>query len=289
MKAKPSLGAFTIIKNEAHWVGFCLMACRPFVNEFVYFDGNSTDGTVELLKYIKKKYKIRIRLFEGMDPKDLQEDYVRIFNECLKQVKSDYAMFLHPDMVSVDSFPDLSDQELAYFVTMRSFAGEPGKTLYEIMEGRKSRWKSIMRNDLGLHYYGHYGAAEEDMYFQEITGPEHCLFDNFAMYPYRIQDSGIRLNHYSDVRPLERRMNRMATCLTNQRKGMSREEALKLAAEHPRVSFRNSEIFGKFEFREPTAEAYPAVFLRHAEEFAKVVGKTKEEFCPIPLEEALHV
>ncbi len=279
------LGAFCITKNEAQWIGFSIMSTKDFVDEYVYFDGNSHDGTVELLKYIKDKYQVNIKVFEDQDPKDLQDDYVRVFNDCLKQVKSKYAWFLHPDMICTKR-AEMHWDPMAYSVKMRSFAGEPWDSLYEFKEGRTNRWKSIMLNDLGLHYYGHYGAGNEDMYFKDITGNEHTLYENFANYPYEIRDSGIELNHYSDVRGYARRFGRMVTCIKHQYPGIEQKEAERLAADHPRVSFVPNPTYGNFNLER--CYEVPEVFRKYAFEFGSVVGKKPEEFCYLSLKETVN-
>jgi hypothetical protein len=274
------LGAFCITKNEAQWIGFSVMSTKDFTDEYVYFDGNSTDGTVELLKYIRDKYKVNIKVFEDQDPKNLKDDYVRVFNECIKQVKSKYAWFLHPDMI-VTKAPLMTWDPLAWSVKVRSFAGEPRETIYEFKEGRTDRWKAIMLNDLGLHYHGHYGAGNEDMYFKDLTGDEHTMFENFASYPYEIRDSGIELNHYSDVRGYARRYHRMLTCIKHQYQGIDNKAAEDLAYNHPRVSFVPNPSYGNFELEK--CDEVPEVFSKYAVEFAAVCGKTPEEFCYLPL------
>ena len=60
------LSTFTIIKNEIDYVGYHIMSLLDFVDEMVFSDGNSTDGTLELIKYIKQTYdrSDKIKLFE---------------------------------------------------------------------------------------------------------------------------------------------------------------------------------------------------------------------------------
>ena len=216
-----TIGSFTGIKNEVQWVGFNIMSWLPHLAEMIFFDGDSTDGTVELIEYIQKHIEggERIKLFKGQDPKDLKDDYVRVWDECLKQVKSDYALYIHPDMILTGWPRGLKLGGLAYTTKIRSFAGEPLGELFEFSEGRTDRWKNLMSNSLGLHYDGHYGAAYEDMYFRDITGDDHTLYPNMNSYPYEVKESGIELNHYSDVRPYSRRLGRMVSCLMNQHPG----------------------------------------------------------------------
>lgn len=249
------IGSFTLIKNEAPWIGAHLEAWLPHLSEMVFFDGDSRDGTLEIILDVVHNHPLgdKVKLFTGKDPIDLQDDYVRLFDECLRSVSCDMALFLHPDMFP-ESFPDNLDHikgAVAASVGMRSFGGEPDGKLYEI-NGRSKSWKNIyrLRNpDFGAHYHGHYGASTEDVYFKAITGNRHVMYESFDMYPYKIVDSRIKVLHYSDVRPFSRRVDRMVKCLLNN--GWDRHEAEAAAATHPRVTFKDE---GSFKF---TPCSYP--------------------------------
>lgn len=275
-----SLGVFTLVKNEAHWIGFSVMSVKDIVDQFVYFDGNSDDGTVELLTHIKNKYNLNIEIHTDKDPVNLKEDYVRLFNECLSKVKTDHAWFLHPDMIMTQAPApaSMNSNVLAYSVNVKSFAGDAGVRVLEIKEGRTDKWKSIMKNSMGLHYYGNYGVHNEDMYFRDITGDEYRISNDYSTYPYEVLDSGIVLNHYSDVRTKERREDRMVKILMHSDKSLSYEDALRLARTHPRVSFKNNEAWPRFEFEE--VKDHPSVFAQYAGEFASVLGR-KDFYIPI--------
>lgn len=267
-----SFGTFCLIKNEIPWIAGHLISWLPHVDEMCFFDGNSTDGTLEVLKDFKAHHTFghKITLVEDMDPKDLKDDYVRLSNECLHTLKTDYCSFIHPDMILDDpgKIKELG-ANFSYFTTMRSFAGDPGGQLYEILIGRGEIWKNIyrLRNpDLGLHYFGHYGAGNEDCYFSKITGNEHAFHvkqntggDGQAKgidlvgYPYAIGDSGIKISHFSDVRTYKRRFERMKRCLINQ--GHSEDGADIIAKNHPRVTFENKNGFAF------VPAQYPAVLM----------------------------
>lgn len=247
MNDKSTIGTFIIIKNEIPWIRAHLASWLPHVDEMVFFDGNSTDGTLEAIREAKNgRYGEKIVLVEGKDPVDLAEDYVRIFDECLHTLKTDYAVFAHPDMLLDDPGQLRSlGGDVAYFSTLRSFAAEPGGQLYEIKEGRTDRWKNIYRlrrPDLGLHYFGFYGAQNEDCYFSKITGSEHVFHgDRLDRYPYPIGDSGVKIFHFSDVRPYARRFSRMVSCLINQ--GYEKDQADEIASKHPRVTLQDGRGF----------------------------------------------
>lgn len=241
-----NLGSFCLIKNEGLFIKAHLDSWLPHLGQMVFFDGGSTDGTLEAIKIAQKgPYGEKIKLLEGKDPKDLTEDYVRLSNEAMWSVDCDLAIFLHPDMFLLKP-GKLPEDTIAATISLKSFAGEPKGPYYEI-QGRGTKWKNIYRlrkPNLGAHYHGFYGAQNEDTYFSEITGDSHEHYNqDFKRYPYSVVDSGIEVAHYSDVRPFARRMDRMIKCLVNQ--GHTREEAEKMAPLHPRVSFKSG---GGFKF-----------------------------------------
>lgn len=238
-----TIGSFTLIRNEVMWIKAHLLSWLPHLDQMVFFDGESDDGTVEVIRQISSNhpYGGKIVLLERKNPKNMTDDYQRVFNECLHTLTTDYAAFLHPDMLLEDpgGLRSLGDR-IAYSTGMRSFAGDPYGELLEIIEGRAETWKNIyrLRNpDLGLHYFGDYGSANEDCYFSEVTGEEH----NISNLPYEVGESGIKILHFSDVRPLSRRIDRMVKCLVNQ--GHPAEMASSMALTHPRVNFKDANGF----------------------------------------------
>jgi hypothetical protein len=239
------LGSFCLIKNEATFIKAHLKSWLPHLEQMVFFDGDSTDGTLEAIKDAQRgEFGARIKLYEHKDPTDLTEDYQRLSNEAMWALDTDLAIFLHPDMFYMGGKPHLPEGTIAATTSLRSYAGNPGDVLYEI-SGRGQRWKNIyrLRNpDLGAHYFGTYGAHNEDTYFSEITGDKHEHFgEDFARYPYQVVDSGLLVAHYSDVRTPARRFDRMVKCLINQ--GKTPEAARVIAPQHPRVSLRSGNGF----------------------------------------------
>lgn len=238
-----SFGSFCLVKNERSWIRPHLYSWLPWVDQMAFWDGNSTDGTLEIIKEIRDTHPFghKILLKENKDCANLQDDYVRLFNEMIQALDTDYCGFLHADMILDDpgNIKDLGDA-IAYYFHLRSFGGEPGGQMYEITKGRAKTWKDIFRRrdpDLGLHYFGFYGAKNEDCYFSKITGNSHVYHnENYEKYPYEVKDSGIKVSHFSDVRPYERRVSRMITCLLNQ--GYPKDFAEKFSKVHPRVTFK---------------------------------------------------
>lgn len=240
-----SIGTFMLVKNEAPWIGAHILNVLPWVDEMVFYDGNSMDGTLDIIEVIKAESPEgrKIKLYRNADPKDLCDDYVRLFSECMRELSTDLAWFLHPDMcvINPEQISNIANSDaVAMTTSIRSFGGEPDGVLFEIEGGRMSLWKNIYRlhnPDMGAHYFGHYGAWNEDVYFSEITGGEHDHHGhNMDRYPYDVHPSGLYILHFSDVRTYERRLGRMTTCLKNQ--GMPQDLAAEVAAEHPRVTLK---------------------------------------------------
>lgn len=238
-----NLGSFCLIKNESLFIKAHLESWLPHIGQMVFYDGGSTDGTLEAIKEAQRgEFGNKIKIFENKDPKDLTDDYVKLSNEAMWAVDKDLAIFLHPDMFLAQPKKDVVIHKgtIAATCNMRSFAGEPNGPIYEI-EGRGTKWKNIyrLRNpDLGAHYFGSYGAHNEDTYFSEITGTDHDHYgQDFSLYPYAVHHTGIEILHYSDVRPYARRIDRMEKCLINQ--GNSPKKAKEIAPKHPRVSFKD--------------------------------------------------
>lgn len=277
-----SISVFSIVKNEAQFIGYGVMSLLPYVDEIVYADGDSTDGTLELLSHIQEKYAgNKLKVMTGMDCKDFKSDYVNLFNEVMGSCKGDYLWYNHPDMILTNPGSLVNGdslKELAYYVNMRSFGGDDME--FEIVKGRTSKWKTIMKNTLGLKYWGPYGHDDEDMYFEDITGNEHKVYQDMSKYPYRVGNSGIDLWHFCECKPRKRREEKMITVLKTNVPQIFRHgptmgndvHLFDMIANHPRVSLQTANnIYGNFEFKN-REDALPAVFNLHKAEFDAVLG-----------------
>ena len=241
----------SIIKNEAEYIGYSIMSVLDYVDELVYFDGNSTDGTIEIIEYIQKKYDKdkKIKLFKNKDFSNFKEDYVRLNNDCLKACSGDYIWFLHPDMTCLN--PEVIKQNICgkyirYNVKVDSIGGEKRDKLFT--KGRLFRWQTIYKNDFGLHYYGYYGTPEEDFYFKDITGDDHSIYDFSNPKPYTIKDTNIKINHYCETKPYDRRLDKMIKVFGISNPQLTQEEVLEHIKEHPRVTLKGGIFRGvKFE------------------------------------------
>lgn len=267
-----AVSVFSIVKNEAQFIGYGVMSLLPHVDEIVYADGNSTDGTLEIIEHIQKKYDVdkKLRVVRGADCKDLKDDYVRLFNDLMKECKGDYLWYCHPDMI-LTKMGKIEDA-MSYSVNMRSFAGENAES--EITMGRSKTWKSIMKNTMGLHYWGWYGHPAEDMYFKHITGNAHEIHSDYKNYPYGVKDSGIELWHFCECKPRVRREEKMEKVLSVN-KLVPQDKLSFGVTTHPRVTLESGNSWaGKFEFV-PRRDPLPEVF-KYKEEFDQVLGRGDE-------------
>jgi hypothetical protein len=264
------------VKNEVDFIGYSVMAVLPFIHEIVYTCAPSTDGTDNLLAFIKAKYagdrlQLHYKSDSGdfdFDPMDM-EAYNEAYNFAIRHSTGDAVWFLHPDMIVTN--PEAiakvgeSDDALAYFTHVTSYARDL-KT--EILAGRAKRWKNIHRNQFGLHYYGGYGSVNEDFYHKDITGKAYRHHgQEFTEYPFEVVDSGITVNHYCELKSYSRRLEKMKRCLKTQHPGFDDKRIEELAMRHPRVTLENAgETFGHFEFG-PSKSPTPKVFELYKDEF----------------------
>lgn len=274
------LSVISPVLNEVDFIGYSVMAALPFVHEFIYMlDAKSSDGTRELLRHLGKGLaagKMNVIETPTFHPSD-QEKYNEAFNAGVRAMTGDAAWFLHPDMI-VTEFPKdgLSDGPLAWFTHLTSYVKDMG-TIFS--KGRCDRWKNIHANRFGLHYFGEYGDSIEDWYHKDITGAAHHHYGTeFSKYPFAVADSGIRVNHYCELKPYARRFEKMKSCLRSQFPNADEDWIAHAAAHHPRVTLENtSQQFGAFEFA-PSELPAPDVFERFRTEFeAFSYDKTKGE------------
>lgn len=263
------ISAVTPVLNECPWIGFSIMAALPYLHEFVYLlDEKSDDGTRELLFHVKQKYaheKLIIIDHPTFHPHN-QAAYNNAFNVGIAKMTGNAAMFLHPDMIITDGPKEgLPEYALAWWVEMKSFAGDMTTV---ITKGRCDKWKNIHAKSMGLHYFGGYGSQNEDFYHSDITGKSYKHYGTeFSKYPYKVMPSGIKANHYCEVKDYTRRLEKMKLCLKTLYPSYSPEKIHDLAVRHPRVTLEeSSKEFGSFAF-EASNEAIPDVFTTYGSEF----------------------
>ncbi len=266
------LSVFTPVKNEAEYIGYSIMAAAPYAHEFLYGVSPSNDGTMDILKDIKGKHlgsMLQIFEMDDFDVRD-QKAYEGAYNFLIQKATGDALWYLHPDMIVASALAMESTimrdsykpgGHLAWSCKIRSFAGD---RTTEIVEGRAKTWKTIHARKFGLHYAGAYGSQNEDMYFRDITGNSYKHYDeDFSKYPFEIQWSGLRINHYCEAKTYARRLEKMKLCIQQQHPGWTPRLVEEVAMIHPRVTLESgSSQFGHYEFEE-RPESLPAVFKQY--------------------------
>lgn len=263
------------VLNEVDFIGYSIMAALPGIDSFHYgIDAKSSDGTFDLVKMLAETVgKGKVFWYRGpdfnMDPLNMKE-YNHVFNVLIGAAiptNPDAIMFLHPDQIITNPnvIKDIPSDAVAWFTHLRSFAGD---MTTEITKGRASQWKNIHCPRFNLRYYGGYGSQNEDFYHRDITGSSYRHYGTeFSKYPYRVADSGIKINHYCELKDYKRRFEKMKLCLQTLYPTFSDERITELAAQHPRVTLEDSSRqFGTFEFAE-SKEPVPDVFSQYKEEF----------------------
>lgn len=265
------ISATTTVLNEVEWIGYSIMAAAPYLHEFIYaLDANSNDGTRELLAHIKQKYlgnRITVINVPNFHPTETQA-YNESLNVCVRAAQGDACMFLHPDMIITEA-GEADPHALAWYTHMTSFARDMNTV---ITEGRATKWKIIHAKKFGLHYYGVYGSQNEDFYHSEITGKSYKHYgEDFLKYPYQVGDSHIKINHYCELRPYKRRLEKMKLCLKALSPNASDAVIEEAAVQHPRVTLEpSSKRFGTFKFTEKQVEV-PKVFEQYQKEFSAFI------------------
>ena len=266
----------TPVLNEAPWIGYSILSALPYVHEFIYaLDEATSDGTRELLHHIKDKYaheKLIIIDTPNFHPSETAK-YNAAFNVCIAKMTGDAAWFYHPDML-VTEWGNLPDDALAWWTNVTSFAGDFSTV---ITKGRCDKWKNIHAKKFGLHYFGGYGSQNEDFYHSDITGKSYRHFGTeFQKYPFAVKDSGVKINHYCELKPYKRRLEKMKLCLKTQAPTADQATIDEMAVQHPRVTLEpSSSRFGTFEFQK-TQSPIPEVITKHQAEFEQFV---KEPVC----------
>ena len=89
--------AHTLVKNEARFVWFAVMSVINYVDEILLWDTGSTDGTVEILKKIKRKYpkKVKLKLLGSIT----SEEFPKVRQKMLDQTKADWFIVVDGDEV----------------------------------------------------------------------------------------------------------------------------------------------------------------------------------------------
>lgn len=89
--------AHTLVKNEARWLWFSVVSVINHVDKILLWDSGSTDGTLEIIQELRKKYpgKIHFQKKEIGTP----EEFAKVRQEMLDETKSDWFIVLDGDEI----------------------------------------------------------------------------------------------------------------------------------------------------------------------------------------------
>ena len=271
------IAAIAPVLNEVDFVGYSIMAALSGMHSFHYgIDSKSSDGTEGLIRMISETSgKGKVFWYKApdfdIDPMDMKA-YNNTFNvliECARSTGAEAVMFLHPDMIirNPEVIEDIDDSPLAWYAHVTSYAKD-FETV--ITKGRCDKWKNIHALRFGVQYYGGYGSQNEDFYHRDITGRAYKHYGTeFSKYPFRVADSGIRIDHFCELKDYTRRLEKMKLCLKTLYPNFTDARIEQLATQHPRVTLeQSSKQFGDFEFEE-AKESVSDVFAKYKGTFDK--------------------
>ena len=89
--------AHTLVKNEARWLWFSVTSVINYIDKLLLWDTGSSDGTLEIVEELKKKYpgKIDFRQYGGIT----SETFTKARQEMLEATGSDWFIVLDGDEV----------------------------------------------------------------------------------------------------------------------------------------------------------------------------------------------
>lgn len=101
-EAKPYISIITVVKNAVHSIERCILSVEanrailpPGYLEYIIIDGNSTDGTKDVID----KYKGKIEIYESTSDSGISE----AFNKGLKLASGTWVLFVNADDWLVDN------------------------------------------------------------------------------------------------------------------------------------------------------------------------------------------
>jgi glycosyltransferase involved in cell wall biosynthesis len=269
------ISAFSFCGNEVSYIGYSTMSLLPYVDEVIWADGNSNDGTLDLIKHIQTQYdpEKKVKLFEGFLFENYREDYDEKFNWLLKRCSGDWVIFNHADMVWLDPWkirPLLEaihedDFIWGLRVNFRSFINDR----WHCMEENDYTWPLIYKNAHGLHHRGAYGTPYEDFYFED--GLRHDIRSSRRdSEEIRIFHSSIWMHHYRSCKPEWQRLDKMVKQFKATFPEKSLEECTQLAKQHPYIDQRKLRTWS---YNGPQ----PRVFEQYESEFSGFIKSLEIE------------
>jgi len=135
--------AHTIVKNEVRFLWYSVMSVINYVDEMLLWDTGSTDGTIEIIKELKKQYpeKIKVKFFDSVD----KNTFTDLRNKMLAETKSDWFIIVDGDEIwwkeSIKFLTDLirndGDKYDSFVTKYHNMSGD----LYHIQSEKLGKYK----------------------------------------------------------------------------------------------------------------------------------------------------
>ena len=97
MNHKPSIVAHTLVKNEARWLWYSITSVIDHVEKILLWDTGSTDGTLEIIEELRKKYPGKIDFREYGEV--TSETFTKARQEMLDATAADWFIVVDADEI----------------------------------------------------------------------------------------------------------------------------------------------------------------------------------------------
>lgn len=98
------LVALSMLRNEEYWTWYSLMSVAPWVDAILAFDNHSEDGTVDLLREMRRRLLgDKLRIFEDFGDGSEHENRSRCL-EAARAIDATHVLFLDGDEVHSDGY-----------------------------------------------------------------------------------------------------------------------------------------------------------------------------------------
>lgn len=91
------ISVHTVVKNEVRFIWYSIMSVISYVDEVIIWDTGSTDGTIEVIKELKKMFpeKVKVKFIDNVN----KNTFTDVRNQMLAESDSDWFIIVDGDEV----------------------------------------------------------------------------------------------------------------------------------------------------------------------------------------------